>query len=128
MQMLRSDAEGFTQFGECYFSELLPAAVKAWKRHRLQTQNIAAPVGRVRVVIYDDREGSATRGALDVLELGRPENYMRLRIPPGVWYGFLCMSATPALLVNCSDLPHAQAESETRASDDASIPYRWDRG
>ena len=52
---MRSDAPEFSAFGECYFSEMVPNAVKAWKCHQVQTQNLAVPVGRVRFVIYDDR-------------------------------------------------------------------------
>ena len=125
LHMLSCDAPEFTHFGECYFSEVLPGSVKAWKRHRVQTQNIAVPVGRVRVVIYDDREGAATRGQVQVLELGRPDAYLRLRIPPGLWYGFACLSDAPALLVNCADLPHDPQESEQRPVDDPRIPHDW---
>lgn len=128
LHMLRADASEFDRFGECYFSEILPDAIKAWKRHRLQTQNIAAPVGRIRVVIYDDRESSPTRGSVDVLELGRPDSYVRLRIPAGVWYGFVCISSTPALLANCTDVPHDPTDNEARPSDDSSIPYTWSVG
>ena len=126
LHMLRSDAPEYTRFGECYFSEVAPGAIKAWKRHRAQTQNLAAPMGRIRMVIYDYREGSVTQGKLQVLELGRPDAYLRLRIPPGLWYGFQCISATPALLANCADLPHDPAESEVRPVDDPGIPYRWE--
>jgi len=125
LHMLRRDVPEFTSFGECYFSEVLPGAIKAWKRHRAQTQNLAVPVGRIRLVIYDDRGESATRGNLKVLELGRPDAYVRLRIPPGLWYGFMCISATPALLANCTDLPHDPADSELRTVNDSSIPYVW---
>ena len=58
LHMLRCDALGFVRFGECYFSEVLPSAIKAWKRHRVQSQNLAVPVGRIRLVIYDDQESS----------------------------------------------------------------------
>ncbi len=126
LHMLRCDAPEFTRFGECYFSEVLPGTVKAWKCHRVQTQNLAVPIGRIRVVIYDDREGAATRGQVQVLELGRPDAYLRLRIPPGLWYGFACLSDTPALLVNCADLPHDPKESEQRPIDDPGIPYQWE--
>ena len=125
LHLLRCDAPEFTRFGECYFSEVLPAAVKAWKRHRAQTQHLAVPVGRIRLVIYDDRKSSPTWGNLHVLELGRPDAYLRLRIPPGLWYGFACISSTPALLANCADLPHDPADSEVRTMDDPAIPYAW---
>lgn len=125
LHMLRSDVPEFTQFGECYFSEVLPNAIKAWKRHRTQTQNLAVPVGRARFVIYDEREESATRGQLLVLELGRPDAYCRLRIPPGLWYGFAALGNVPALVANCADSPHQPDESEARPSEDGRIPYRW---
>jgi dTDP-4-dehydrorhamnose 3,5-epimerase len=125
LHMLRNDAAEFTHFGECYFSEVLPGMVKAWKRHRLQCQLFAVPVGRIRLVIFDEREASSTSGGLHTLELGRPDAYYRVRIPPGLWYGFSCLSATPALLANCADMLHDPAESEVRAVDDVRIPFRW---
>ena len=125
LHMLRADGPGFSRFGECYFSEILPGAVKAWKRHRLQTQNIAVPWGRIRLVIYDDRETSLTRGDLDVLELGRPDSYRRLQIPPGVWYGFECVSAGPALVANCTDIPHDPDDSDAIPWNDPEVPYGW---
>lgn len=125
LHMMRSDVPEFTRFGECYFSEVLPGAVKAWKSHRAQTQNLAVPVGRIRMVIYDDREGSATKGQLQELELGRPDAYLRLQIPPGLWYGFSCIGNVPALMANCADLPHDPTESDLRPIDDTGIPYSW---
>jgi dTDP-4-dehydrorhamnose 3,5-epimerase len=126
LHMLRSDDRDFVRFGECYFSEVAPGAVKAWKRHREQTQNLAVPVGRVRLVIYDDRSSSPTHGAMDVLETGRPDAYCRITIPPGLWYGFASLGGTPALLVNCPDAPHDPLDSESTSADDPAIPYSWD--
>jgi dTDP-4-dehydrorhamnose 3,5-epimerase len=125
LHMLRADDPDFTRFGECYFSEVVPGAVKAWKRHRLQTQHLSVPVGRVRFVVYDDRDGSRTRGHVQELVLGRPDAYARLRIPPGLWYGFACVGDAPALLANCADRPHEPSESETRPEDDPGVPYGW---
>lgn len=127
LHMLRCDTPEFTRFGECYFSELVPGAVKAWKRHRAQTQNIAVPVGRIRMVIYDERAHSASFGRLLELELGRPDAYLRLRIPPLLWYGFACMGDRPAMLVNCADIPYDPDESDVRPVDHPSIPYEWQR-
>ena len=124
LHMLRCDEPGFTRFGECYFSEILPGVIKAWKRHREQTQVLAVPVGRIRMVIFDNRQASTTRGQVQVLELGRAAAYLRLTIPPGLWYGFTCISNTPALLVNCADMPH-ETDSEVRPVGDPEIPYTW---
>jgi dTDP-4-dehydrorhamnose 3,5-epimerase len=122
LHMLRSDAPEYTRFGECYFSEVNPGAIKAWKRHRLQTQNLAVPIGRIRIVIYDALEDSRTRGRLELIELGRPDAYARLRIPPGLWYGFIGLGTTTALVANCADAPHDPLESEGLALPELGAP------
>lgn len=125
LHMLRNDAPDFIRFGECYFSEVLPGAIKAWRRHRVQTQNLAVPVGQARIAIYDDRVSSPTRGVALALDLGRPAAYLRLRIPSGLWYGFACVGETPALLVNCADYPHDPYESDVLPIHHQTIPYHW---
>lgn len=125
LHMLRLGSPGFVGFGECYFSEVAPGAVKAWKRHQRQTQNLAVPVGRLRLVVYDDRSESPTFGSLQVLELGRPDAYLRVTIPPRLWYGFAAIGASAALVANCADQPHDPLESEARAVTDLAIPYVW---
>ena len=104
---------------------MVPGAVKAWKRHRKQTQHLAVPIGRVRFVIYDDREGSSSQGTVNIVELGRPDNYHRLKIPRGVWYGFTCLSSRPALVANCADRVHDPDDAELRPEYDERFPYRW---
>ena len=125
LHMMRNDSTEFSQFGECYFSEVHPGAVKAWKRHSKQTQNIAVPVGRIRIVIFDDRDGSSSKNTLQELELGRPDCYNRIRIPPGLWYGFTCISESSALIANCTDSPHDPNESELTPLNNPEIPYTW---
>jgi dTDP-4-dehydrorhamnose 3,5-epimerase len=125
LHLLRSDDANFKGFGECYCSETLPGAVKAWKRHKVQTQNLAVPSGQLRLVVFDDREGSPSKGKLEVVDLGRPDNYVRVSIPPGLWYGFSTRGEVPALIVNCADQPHDPDESERLPENDPHIPYRW---
>ena len=125
LHMLRYDSTDFTQFGECYFSEVLPGAIKAWKYHYKQTQNITVPSGRIRLVIYDVRDNVATKNNLFTVEIGRPDDYLRIKIPPCVWYGFTCISSIPALLVNCSDIPHTPGESNMIDKNSSNIPYQW---
>lgn len=127
LHMQRADADGFERFGEIYFSEVLPGAIKAWKRHHLQTQRFAVPVGRIRLVIYDDRGDSSTAGRIQTIELGRPDAYHLVTVPPRLWYGFASVGDTVALLANCADLPHNPAESESLDLKTATerIPYVW---
>ena len=125
LHMLRSDSELFHGFGEIYFSEVLSGTVKAWKCHRRMTQYFAVPHGRIKLVLFDDRDNSDTQGTVDVLELGRPDRYCLVRIPPGLWYGFQGIAAGPSLLANCTDLPHDPSESDRLPENATVIPYRW---
>jgi len=125
LHMLRSDSDDFLGFGECYFSEVLPGAVKAWKYHYTQVQNIAVPSGKLRLVLYDGRESSSTFGNIIELDLGRPKSYLRVKIPPKIWYGFACIGSLPAILVNCANIPHDPSDTKKIEIGDDFIPYIW---
>jgi dTDP-4-dehydrorhamnose 3,5-epimerase len=122
--MLRSDSSIFTKFGEIYFSVVNPGVVKAWKRHRLMTQNYAVPVGNIKVVIFDTRGRSTTENEVQEIIIGE-DNYCLLRIPPLVWSGFMGISPFPSLIANCTDLPHDPDEVERLRHDDPTFPYDW---
>ena len=125
LRMLRPDWPLFAGFGELYFSEVLPGAVKAWKCHSRQTQHLAVPVGRLKLVLYDSRSDSDSFGRIREYLLGRPDCYRLLRIPPGVWYGFTAIGPEKALICNCADLPYDPAESSRKPYDSLDIPYRF---
>ncbi|MGA2796333.1 MAG: dTDP-4-dehydrorhamnose 3,5-epimerase family protein [Thermoguttaceae bacterium] len=120
--MKRSDP-GYNGFGEAYFSAVKPGAVKAWKRHRQMTLNLVVPVGAIKFVIYDDRWESSTAGQTWSVVLS-PQNYMRLTIPPGLWFGFQGVAAETSLLLNLADIEHSPDENEQQPP--SSFGYRWD--
>ena len=126
MHMLRNDDPHFRTFGEIYFSGIHQGKMKGWYLHRLKALNYAVPVGRVRVVIFDDRVGSPTRGKLDEHILGEePECYALLTIPPDLWCGLQGLALGTSLVANCSDLPHDPAESDRKPLDSPDVPYAW---
>jgi dTDP-4-dehydrorhamnose 3,5-epimerase len=124
MHMLRSDFPLFTKFGEVYFSVVNPGVVKAWKKHLKMTQHFAVPVGKIRLVIYDDRKNSLTFGSFEILDIGE-ENYCLIKIPPLVWYGFKGIADTPSLIANCTNMPHEPNEVKCLDYFDKLIPYDW---
>ncbi|HVX91631.1 MAG TPA: dTDP-4-dehydrorhamnose 3,5-epimerase family protein [Xanthobacteraceae bacterium] len=125
MHMLRADAPHFTRFGEIYFSTVRCGAVKGWKRHRRMTLNLAVPVGRVRLVVFDDRDESPTRGKTLDLVLG-PDDYQLVVVSPGLWTAFQGMAEGASLVANCASLPHDPAEAETRSLDDPPVNVSWE--
>ncbi len=130
LHMLRSDYPLMPDFkkgfGEIYFSEVWPGHVKGWKCHRRQTQLFAVPAGVLRIVLYDERDGSPSRGAICELLLGRPDNYSLLLIPPLIWHAFAAAGESSALICNCADLPHDPKEAEKLPLTSERIPYHWE--
>jgi len=124
MHMLRSDSPVFKQFGEIYFSTIKHGVIKAWKKHKYMTQNIAVPVGKIKVVIFDDRVGSRTYGNLLEIRTGTIK-YSLIIIPPKVWYGFEGLSSFDSLIANCTTLPFDEKEVERVESVVSFIPYIW---
>ena len=124
MHMLRADDPHFERFGEIYFSVVYPGAVKGWHRHQRMTLNYAVVTGMIKLVLYDDRPVSATRGELMELFVG-DANYALVTVPPRVWNGFKAMAAAPAIVANCATEPHDPAEIERLDPLSGAIPYRW---
>lgn len=122
LHMIRADDDAFDGFGEAYFSEVAPGAVKGWKLHRRMTQRLAVPVGEVGFYLRDGRPDSPTRGRDQQVTLGRRSGYALLVIPPGIWYAFRNPRDELALIANVPDLPHDPGEMERRDLDDPAFP------
>ncbi|WP_040913373.1 cupin domain-containing protein [Leptospira kmetyi] len=125
LHMIRADDPEYKGFGECYFSEVNPGAIKAWKLHTKQTQNFTVPSGRIKLVLFDNREHSSTKGRVQEILLGRPGHYQRVKIPPKIWYGFTCVSDEKALIANFTDIPHDPNESQRLPETDPLVPFTW---
>ena len=125
MHFLRKDDPEFQDFGEIYFSVVYPGVIKGWHLHHKMVLNYAVPVGQIKLVLFDAREDSSTRGELIEIFTG-PDNYSLIQIPPGVWNGFKGIGTGPSVVANCSTIPHDPTEIERMDPFDSSIPYKWD--
>lgn len=123
-RMLRADAPHFSRFGEIYFTTIHEGAVKAWRRHSRMTMSCAVPMGKVRFVLFDDREGSPSKGRVMEIMTGA-DDYALITIPPGIWNGFQGVGPGTALVANCADIPHDPTESARLEPNDPRIPYSW---
>ncbi len=125
MHMLRCDDANFEKFGEIYFSVVYPGVIKGWHLHKAMTLNYAVVTGMIKLVLFDERQGSPTRGEVQEIFLGE-DNYSLVRIPPGIWNGFKGIGVKPAIVANCATLPHDPAEIVRLDPFSDKIPYRWD--
>lgn len=122
--MLRRTDPHFIEFGEIYFTTVYRGVVKGWHRHRAMTLNYACIGGRIKLVLFDDRDGSATRGELMEVFLG-PDDYSLVIIPPGVWNGFKGMEES-SIVANCCTHPHDPSRSDRLDPFVNDIPYDWE--
>jgi dTDP-4-dehydrorhamnose 3,5-epimerase len=124
MHMLRADAPHFETFGEIYFSVVNPGVVKGWHLHHRMTINYAVVTGMIKLVLYDDRQGSPTHKEVQEIFVGE-SNYALVTVPPMVWNGFKGIAARPSIVANCATIPHDPTEVERLDPFKSHIPYDW---
>ncbi len=113
---------GYIDFGEAYFSSINKDSIKAWKKHKKMTCNLVVPFGYVRFVMYDDRMDSQSKGIFNEVTLSE-ENYNRLTIPPGIWFGFQSIKPLTSTIINIANIKHDPNEVERKELRE--INYNW---
>ena len=124
MHMLKATDPHFEEFGEIYFSTVYPCVIKGWHLHKKMTINYAVPVGMIKLVLYDQRENSQTKGNIMELFIGE-DNYVLVQVPFGIVNGFKGMGTKPAVVANCATIPHDPDEIVRIAPFTKDIPYDW---
>ncbi len=124
MHMLRADAPHFERFGEIYFSVVYPGVVKGWHIHREMTLNYAVVSGTIKLVLYDPRADSPSRGEIQEIFTGE-DNYFLVKIPPGIYNGFKGTGVKPAIVANCATIPYSPDEISRLEPFSKEIPYDW---
>lgn len=101
-------------------------AISAWHMHDRKTDHLFVVHGHLRAALYDDRDGSPTRGKLDVLHLS-PMRPTLLVIPPRVWHGIQNLDAATSAFVNYFDEQYAYDNPDDwrLPPDTEEIPYRF---
>ncbi|MCX5696592.1 MAG: dTDP-4-dehydrorhamnose 3,5-epimerase family protein [Candidatus Omnitrophica bacterium] len=125
MHMLKCTDPHFEKFGEIYFSVAYPQVIKGWHLHTKQTQFYAVISGMIKLVLFDERKNSKTKGELMEIFTGE-DNYLLIRIPPGIVNGYKVIGTKPAIVANCATEPHDPDEMIRYDPMDNHIKYDWD--
>ena len=113
---LKKTEKDFHDFGEIYFSRINHNSIKGWKKHTRMTMNLVVPYGKVQFVFFDSFG--------NVLEETVGEgNYVRLNVPPGLWFGFRGIFKPFSLVANIANKIHDPNEA-IRVSLDH-FNYEW---
>ncbi len=127
-EILRADDPEYPEFGQVYMTTTYPGVVKGWHYHEHQTDMVCCVCGELKLVLYDDREGSSTRGLVNEVYLG-DSNRLMVKIPKGVYHGWKCVGADSALVLNMPDRVYEYDSPDEHRVDphDNDIPYDWRR-
>ena len=120
LHAIKKNDRGFHGFGEAYFSSIETGAIKAWKLHTKMSMNLIVPIGYVRFVFCLNNK---LKNSFRIEEIGN-QNYSRITVPPGIWFGFRGLSNEESLILNIANLKHNSSEV-SRLEFDA-FTYDWE--
>tara|TARA_B100000029_G_scaffold436633_1_gene451342 strand:- start:133 stop:546 length:414 start_codon:yes stop_codon:yes gene_type:complete len=113
---IKKTDQGYSDFGEAYFSKLNFGEIKGWTKHKRMTLNLIVPVGKVFFVVYNKISFFEVTLSID--------NYQRLTLPPGLWLAFKGLANESSLILNVANIVHEQ--NEMKKIDLDKISYKWD--
>ena len=102
---------------EAYFSKIKFNMIKAWKFHQKMTLNLTVPLGKVKFVFY-----SQINGRFRIIKIGE-KNYVRLTIPPRIWFGFKGLGKPESIILNLANFKHSKKEILRKKKD--KIKFNW---
>jgi len=111
---------------QIYQSRLFAGALGAWSCHARTTDRLFVCEGHVKIVLYDGRDGSNTRGRVMELHAG-DANPCLVVVPPGIWHGLQCLGGGEALVLNMPTEAYNYGDPDhwRLPFDTPEIPYVW---
>jgi dTDP-4-dehydrorhamnose 3,5-epimerase len=109
-----------------YMGTCRPGRAKGWGMHKHHTDRYMVLTGEMLLVLYDDRDGSPTRGVVQEFYLTR-EGLNQMTIPPGVWHAHLNVGIGDLMFVNAPSAPfeHSNPDKWRLPIDTDQIPYSF---
>ncbi len=126
MEILRNDDELFRKFGQVYITTAYPGVTKAWHYHKKQTDNFALIKGMAKIVLFDNRTDSPTKGMINEFLLDM-HNPLLIQIPEMIYHGFKCVSDEEVIILNIpTEIYNYEDPDEFRIDPhNNDIPYDW---
>ena len=128
MEILKCNEDVFTKFGQVYLTTTYPGVVKAWHFHKKQDDFIVCVKGMLKLVLYDAREDSPTKGEVNQFFIG-DYNPALVKVPKMIYHGWKCVSTEEALVINVPTEPYNPEEPDEYRTGphNNDIPYDWER-
>ena len=110
--------------GQLSHSLAKEGVVKAWHGHKEQFQWNYVVLGKIKVVLYDNRSESSTyRETMEFL-VGDDEKPRAYFFPPGVLHGYKCLKG-PMQIIYVTSGVYDLSDEVRISKDDPQIGYEW---
>jgi dTDP-4-dehydrorhamnose 3,5-epimerase len=128
MELLRHDDKMFIKFGQVYMTTVYQGVVKGWHYHKKQYDSFACVKGMIKLVLYDSREKSPTKGEVNEFFIG-DNNPVLVQIPNFVYHGFKGVADGESIIINTPSESYNRKKPDEYRLDPHSgeIPYDWGR-
>jgi dTDP-4-dehydrorhamnose 3,5-epimerase len=113
--------------GQLSHSLVEEGVVKAWHGHKEQSQWNYVVLGRLKVVLYDDRPKSLTYKETMEFFVGEDEKLKAYYFPPGVLHGYKCLKG-PLHIIYVTSGVYDLSDEIRIEPDGFRIRYSWSAG
>lgn len=119
-----SPAWGFTEEELVYLYQvtIFPGQRKGWVVHEEQDDRLFVDTGALKIVLYDARPDSPTKGMVNEIFAGSA-NRMLVRVPAGVVHAVVNVGIDEARFVNLPTRPYNHARPDKIRLPDDAVPY-----
>lgn len=127
LEILRNSDGLLSKFAQSNFSIAHKGTIKAFHWHKRQDDLWFIASGHAKIVLYDQRENSPTKGQTEVIDAGT-DSYKLVLIPSGVVHGYKVISDEPCLLFYhvTSEYNRDNPDEERIDPFDKTINFDWD--
>lgn len=123
VEVLAPAADADTGIRNIHVSTIYPGEIKAWHFHPEKRETLVCLAGMLKLVFYDDREGSPSRGELQEVFSGELD-YRRVVIPPGLKHAARAYGGERARVLVLSDRPF-DPDAPDKTVVEPPVDYEW---
>jgi len=105
---MKKTDNGYSDFGEIYFSYILKDKIKAWKIHKKMILNLIVPFGSVRFNFIQLNSEGLIDKRMEITVSS--DNYCRVTVPPNIIFGFKGIGKGASIVANIADITHSDDE------------------
>ena len=109
----------FPKIDEVYFSSIKYSKIKAWKKNKTSRQFIYIFEGKIKFIIYDDRDKNKKK--IHKFILGKNQRFSKILIPKNVLYGFKGLNKKN-ILINALEKKHKKCKLNKLEKNNKIIP------